>query len=104
MGKHVHGIHIAHAVYRSQRQVARKVRQGADAAVAAGKSGNVAPHWRRASKLDDEGIAKLWADLRSGLPVPVLDHQAAGPMVSVRPGVWSTWDPSGVLAEKSPGL
>jgi hypothetical protein len=98
VGAHAHGIHIAHAVYRSPSQVARKVRQGAAAAVAAGKSGNIAPHWRRASGLDDDAIADIWSDLRTGRPVPLLDHQAAGPMVSVRPGVWSTWDPADLLA------
>lgn len=97
VGAHVHGIHIAHAVYRSKVQVARKVRQGAAAAVAAGKTGNIAPHWRRASGLDDDAIAAIWSTLQSGHPVPLLDHQAAGPMVPVRPARWSTWDPHDLL-------
>lgn len=87
------GLFIAHAVYRGPAQVARKVRQGQRATVAAGRSAVPAQHWQLASQLDDDAIAHVWSRMVGGEPEPGIAWAAAGPMVQVRPVAWSTWDP-----------
>lgn len=92
-------LHIAHAIYRGPRQVMRKVRQGTQAAGLTGDDvTELTPHWASASMHDDEEIARMWAAISSGRAEHRLGFDAVGPMVHVRPGAWTTWDPDGVLA------
>jgi len=86
------GLYIAHALYRHPDQVARKFRQGIRAT---GTSELTFPgeHWTRGSTLTDAEISDVWDRISRGLADPRIDYQANGPMVTVRPLAWSTWDP-----------
>jgi GT2 family glycosyltransferase len=75
-----------HLQYRSPEQMARKVRQGAAALVAAGMPADVGVHWRELDALPDEGIAAEWERLcaEEGLvydPAPL--HDLALPSVTL---------------------
>ena len=87
------GLFIAHAIFRSPDQVARKVRQGAAAVMLTDPGDEIAPYWRAGSRLDDAGIAQVWERMRQGLPEPGLGVPAVGPMHRVRPLGWPWWDP-----------
>lgn len=90
------GLHIAHALYRRPEQVARKFRQGVRASEASDLT-FPGEHWTRGSALTDAEIEEVWARISQGLPDARIDYQANGPMVSVRPLAWASWDPDGVL-------
>lgn len=89
------GVYVAHAMYRSPQQIARKLRLGA-AASAASVHG-IAPHWDLGSKMTDDEIAAAWVHIISGGADPRLSITAEGPMVIARPPTWKTWDPDGQL-------
>ncbi|WP_310529992.1 glycosyltransferase family 2 protein [Nocardioides sp.] len=92
-------LHIAHAIYRGPSQVMRKVRQGTQAAELTGDDiTELTPHWASASAHGDDEVIDMWARISRGEPEPRLGFDANGPMVQVRPGTWTTWDPDGVLA------
>lgn len=94
VGAQVGELFIAHAIYRGPVQVARKVRQGTQAAKLTGEDLSwFSPHWAEAAGLDDAAIEDVWNTISAGLPEPRLKFAAAGPMVRVRPLRWSTWDP-----------
>ncbi|MFV0452559.1 MAG: glycosyltransferase family 2 protein [Propioniciclava sp.] len=93
------GLFIAHAQYRSPAQVARKVRQGAEAARRTGHDVTwFSPHWEAGRGLGDAEIAAVWSRISHGLPDERIKYAAAGPMVPVRPLGWRTWDPAGTIA------
>jgi hypothetical protein len=85
------GLFIAHAVFRSPEQVARKVRQGAAAVMLTDPGDEIAPYWRAGSALDDAGILRVWERMRQGLPEPQFGVPAIGPMHRVRPIQWERW-------------
>ncbi len=85
------GLFIAHAIFRSPEQVARKVRQGAAAVLLTDPGVEIAPYWRAGSTLDDAGISRVWERMRQGLPEPQLGVPAIGPMQRVKPLQWSRW-------------
>jgi hypothetical protein len=103
VGSRFPGLFIAHAVFRSHAQVARKLRQGAAAVNLAGGQQNVGAHWRYGGILDDAAIADVWGRLRDGHAEPALGLPAVGPMVQVRPLSWSRWDPDGVVVAAPTG-
>jgi hypothetical protein len=77
----------------------RKVRQGTKAAELTGDDiAELTPHWASASGLGDDEVIGMWTRISRGEAEPRLGFDATGPMVHVRPGTWSTWDPDGVLA------
>lgn len=91
VGRRVHNLHIAHAIYRSRDQVARKLRQGAAAASLTGREHIIGSHWTFGGTLTDSDIDAAWARLRAGEPIPELNVDPDGPLVEVRPVGWSTW-------------
>ena len=93
------GLHIAHVLFRSAEQLARKVRQGNDAVALTDAPEHVARFWRAGSRLDDPAVEQAWQRMQQGLPVPALGFAATGPMVVVRPFGWPTWDPDGTVAK-----
>jgi len=95
VGRAVTELHLAHALYRSRDQVARKVRQGAAAErLAAGElSVSRGVHWARGARLGDAELDAVWEAISTGRPEPRLAVEAHGPMVTVRPLSWTTWDP-----------
>ena len=94
---------MAHAIYRGPSQVMRKVRQGTAAAVLTGDDiSGLTPHWASASAHDDAEIQRMWSTISQGRPEPRLGFDAAGPMLRLRPGTWSAWDPDGALAAARP--
>ncbi|MBM6404305.1 glycosyltransferase family 2 protein [Phycicoccus sp. CSK15P-2] len=95
------GLFIAHAIYRSPEQLARKVRQGFDA-IMAGTGRWAGTHWEKGARLDDDQVADAWRNLAAGRPEPRLDFAAAGPMVRVAPLAWRTWDPEGQVPGSGP--
>lgn len=96
-------LHIAHAIYRGPGQVMRKVRQGTAAAEMTGDDvTEMTPHWASASIHSDDEVARMWATISDGRAEPRLGFDAVGPMVHVRPGSWSTWDPDGAVAGAPP--
>jgi hypothetical protein len=105
VGARTDGLYVAHAIYRSEEQVARKLRQGLAAARQA-PAPVLGEHWRAGGTLDDDAIHEVWRTITSGLPDERIRFAAAGPMVTVRPGRWATWDPDGVVpvvpARRSP--
>lgn len=93
------GLYIAHAQYRGPAQVARKVRQGAEAARRTGHDTSwFSPHWEAGSALDDAQIAAVWDNISHGRADDRIKFVAAGPMVRLRPLGWETWDPDGHIA------
>lgn len=90
---------VAHAKYRSPRQIARKFRQGTESVMLISPADNIAPHWRKGSIFTDHQIQAIWDVISRGLPEPRIDHEARGPMVKVSPLRWSTWDPEGQLPD-----
>nr|NLI51666.1 glycosyltransferase family 2 protein [Propionibacterium sp.] len=98
VGGETDGLFIAHAQYRSPVQVARKVRQGTAAARLTGEKLDwFSPHWEEGSKLSDAGIEDVWNNISHGRPDARLGYKAAGPMLSLHPLQWRTWDPDGVV-------
>ena len=95
------GLHIAHALYRSPEQLARKFRGGMKAA-AASSSTVPGTHWVKGGQLSDSEIAGVWANISRGLPEPRIDYLASGPMVDVSPLSWTSWDPDGVVRAAKP--
>jgi hypothetical protein len=87
------GLHIAHVLFRSAAQLARKVRQGYAAVALSDPPAHVARFWRAGSRLDDAAVAAAWQRLQQGLPEPELGFPATGPMLPVRPFGWASWDP-----------
>lgn len=99
-GESRHGLAIAHAQYRSPSQIARKVRQGTQAARLTGEDLSwFSPHWAAASTLADAEIADIWSNISRGQPDERIQYKAYGPMLTLRPLTWRTWDPEGVVAK-----
>lgn len=95
-----HGLAIAHAQYRSPSQIARKVRQGTRAARLTGEDLSwFSPHWEAASTLSDATIADIWGNISRGLPDERIQYKAFGPMLTLQPLTWRTWDPDGVVTK-----
>jgi glycosyltransferase involved in cell wall biosynthesis len=57
------GLFARHVQYRSFEQMARKVRNGAEAMDAAGMHPLHGTHWRDAARLDDDGLFREWRRL-----------------------------------------
>ena len=95
------GLHIAHALYRSPDQLARKFRGGMKGA---GASSSTVPgtHWVKGGQLSDAELAEVWSNISRGRPEPRIDYLAAGPMVEVSPLAWTSWDPDGVVRAAMP--
>jgi hypothetical protein len=91
-----HGLFLAHAIYRSPEQIARKVRQGRAAEelvrIANPLRGD---HWTAGAALDDAQVAQVWDNLVHGRSDDRLRFRRVGPLVSVTPLSWQTWDPDG---------
>ena len=96
VGARSRGLYVAHAIYRSEEQVARKLRQGLAAARRA-PAPVLGEHWRAGGTLSDDVIHEVWRTITSGDPDERIRWKATGPMVPVRPGRWPTWDPDGVV-------
>ena len=96
VGARSRGLYVAHAIYRSEEQVARKLRQGLAAARRA-PAPVLGEHWRAGGTLSDDVIHDVWRTITSGDPDERIRWEATGPMVPVRPGRWPTWDPDGVV-------
>jgi hypothetical protein len=94
VGSRSRGLYVAHAIYRSEEQVARKLRQGLAAARQA-PAPVLGEHWRAGGTLTDDVIHDVWRTITSGAPDSRIRWDAAGPMARVRPGRWPTWDPDG---------
>lgn len=104
VGGEVGGLHIAHAQYRGPAQIARKVRQGTAAAQLTGEDLSwFSPHWAAGARLDDREIEDVWRRISRGLPDPRIGFAAAGPMATLSPLTWSTWDPDGQIASARDG-
>lgn len=88
-------LHIAHALYRSAAQIARKVRQGYRAEQAS--SHPMAMHWEYGSQLSDVEVQATWDDMRAGRPVPKLDVPSNRPILGLPVLTWRTWDPDSRL-------
>jgi len=102
VGRTSNGLFIAHAQYRSPVQVARKVRQGTAAArLTGGDVGVLTPHWAQAEGLDSAEVAQVWENISHGRPDERIQFKAVGPMVTVRPLRWTTWDPDGQVPLQS---
>lgn len=96
VGGQVRGLHIAHAQYRTPAQVARKVRQGAQAAALTGEDLSwFSPHWVAGAGLTDDDIDDVFTRISRGEPDERIGYAAAGPMVRVQPLLWPVWDPEG---------
>ena len=103
VGDRVGGLFIAHAVYRGPRQVARKIRQGAQAVELANpQSADIANHWRKARDLSDEAIDEVWGNISHGHRDNRINFKALGPMTIVRPLTWTTWDPNAEIPVVDP--
>lgn len=98
------GLRIAHLLYRSPEQIARKARQGVAAVDEANGPDYVGAHWRALDALDDEHIARVWEGMQRGEPQHDLFYWAIGPMVPTRTLQWQTWDPDHELGEGRPDL
>lgn len=98
VGAEVRGLHIAHAIYRTPEQVARKFRGGMEASNA-GTHTMPGSHWVKGGALDDTGVREVWDRISQGLPDERIDYEAIGPMVSVQPLRWHVWDEFGELAQ-----
>lgn len=61
-GPRTTGVDVRHFQYRTLEQVARKVRDGSKALLAAGKPRSTGQHWHDLADLDDERLAAWWAD------------------------------------------
>lgn len=75
-GTRVRALHYRHFAYRSFEQMARKVRQGAEAYAATDLPNTYGTHWRELGSLDDETLFLRWSRLceEEGLindPAPV---------------------------------
>lgn len=102
-GLHVPGLYVAHAIYRGPRQVARKIRQGAAAVnLAKPRNSDIANHWRKAQALQDEIIAEVWDNISHGRPDERINYRAVGPMITVTPLLWGTWDPHREIPDAPP--
>lgn len=99
VGRVGRGLFVAHALYRSPEQVARKFRGGMAAALA-GHGTMPGTHWVKGARLDDHTVQDVWDRISAGLPEPRIDYAAHGPMVVVRPLSWTTWDPERVIPEE----
>lgn len=87
----VERLKVAHARWRSFEQISRKVRQGAAAMAATGRT-DYGTHWSQAAALEDDEIERMWADLLAGHPVEALHWSVRGPMRHIQPLTWSVWD------------
>lgn len=93
-----HGFAIAHVQYRSPAQIARKVRQGTAAARLTGEDLSwFSPHWEAASRLTDDSVADVWHNISRGFPDERIQFKAYGPILTLKPLTWRTWDPDGVV-------
>lgn len=103
VGERVGGLFIAHAAYRGPRQVARKIRQGAQAVQLANpQSADIANHWRKASGLANAAMEEVWTNISHGRRDDRINYKALGPMVIVRPLIWMTWDPNTEIPQADP--
>ena len=98
------GLRIAHLLYRSPEQIARKARKGAEAVARANGPDYVGAHWRALDALDADHIEAVWSQMQRGEPRHDLFYWAIGPMVRSTPLQWSTWDPDNELGEARPDL
>lgn len=88
------GLAIAHAQYRRPGQVARKVRQGTEAARLTGEDLDwFSPHWAKGATLTDAEIDAVWERLRTGHSDERLGFTFSDPVRVERPLAWATWDP-----------
>lgn len=97
-GAQADGLHIAHAAYRSPKQLAGKVRRGSSALQLAERASGYGGHWRQLARLSDQQIDELWAQAQGGRALPDIPLNTGGPLVRCHPLEWRTWDPEGLLA------
>ncbi len=100
-GDQADGLHIAHAAYRSPKQLAGKVRRGSSALELADRASGYGGHWRRLATLSDQQIDALWAQAQSGTALPDIPLNTGGPLIRCRPLEWRTWDPQALLTPRS---
>lgn len=99
VGNSATGLHIAHAQYRTVAQLARKVRQGYQAALATGEDLSwFSPHWQKGAALSDELLREVWQNMQAGISDGRIDFRLRRPVRRVQPALWRFWDPAGVLA------
>lgn len=91
------GLHVAHAKYRSLEQMTRKFCQGTEAVMLIDPAANIAPHWRKGAAFGEKELSDIWETISSGEAEARIDHDAHGPMVSIHPLAWGTWDPEDQL-------
>ncbi|MDP5227713.1 MULTISPECIES: glycosyltransferase family 2 protein [Arthrobacter] len=87
------GVAVAHAIYRSPAQMARKFRQG----LAAADGIHPGSHWVKGAVVSDRELDTVWELITHGFPAPQIDYLAKGPMRIVSPLAWENWDPKGQL-------
>lgn len=94
------GLCVAHAIYRSRDQLARKLRQGAAALAGAGPAIRGANRrWLSGERLTDADFDDIWTHLSTGLPDPRIDWVLPAPPILTQPLRWTSWDPHGQLTE-----
>lgn len=98
------GLKIAHAPWRNEEQLIRKLQQGAHAFAATdvAKTGRHQTHWTSLGKTDEKALTGAWNGLLAGRPSPMLGWNPVGPFLSLDLSVWPTWDPEGVVSNAGP--
>lgn len=86
------GLYIAHAQYRSRKQIARKVRQGTDSSKLTGEDLSwFAPHWEKGSLLSDSEVTEVWKNISQGKPDHRIGFEPDGSPTKAHPLTWKTW-------------
>ncbi|WP_239100387.1 glycosyltransferase family 2 protein [Phycicoccus sp. CSK15P-2] len=97
-------LRVAHLPWRSPEQVARKVRQGADAYSGVRPVGTLGGHWRSLARASDDELVAEWEALLDGHGSEGMHWYPRGDLVDADPTTWTTWDPDGVLERvEAPG-
>ena len=87
------GLRVLHLPWRSEQQLAGKLRQGAAAIAAVEGSVDWGGHWQRHGADGDGRLSGLWADVVAGRPVPSLSWSpSGGPTVQCPADQLPTWD------------
>lgn len=89
-------LRIAHVPWRSEEQLRRKLRQGAQAIALLPSGPHVGRHWRESAALDEAQLGELWDAVQHARPDPRLGWSpSGGPTALGDPFAWSRW-PDGV--------
>lgn len=82
------GLHVAHLPWRSERQVIRKLRQGAEALAKTSLQQELGGHWREGGARSDEQLHQAWLDLLEGHGEDALGWVPKGPFTVTQASWW----------------